>query len=94
MPHRKQLIRDYWNGVIVVEEKDDSPGILELFGSDCDGVRSAESIGKLHYHVLFVCFFFVFFCFYYMFCILFRKYLSIIISEYVSTLYLDGATVV
>ncbi len=31
MPHRKQLVRDYLNGVIVVEEKDDYPGILELF---------------------------------------------------------------
>ncbi len=62
MPHRKQLVRDYLNGVIVVEEKNDSPGILELFGSDCDGVRSAESI-EVSYIIMFClfCFFVVVF---------------------------------
>ncbi len=68
MPHRKQLVQDYLNGVIVVEEKDDSPGILELFGSDCDGVRSAESIEvqvTLSCFVCFVCFFVFTTCFVY-----------------------------
>lgn len=42
IPECEQLVEAYSDGVIVVEEKDDSPDILELFGSDVDDAGSDE----------------------------------------------------
>ena len=44
IPECQKLVQDYSDRVIVVEVKDDSPDILELFGSDGDNVGSDEHI--------------------------------------------------